>query len=239
MNGFMASDSPALATPAAGASLRDKVRVRFTKGSAVRLLSHHDLMRVFERMLRRAELPLHRSQGFNPRPRMVFALSLPLGVVGREEVLELELRQELPVAEIQDRLTRQAPSGLEILSVCRIDPKASAQVRSLSYAVEVPPERVSVLTERIAAVLAAAECPWDRTRQPKRRIDLRPWIRDLRLNPPDNARPSTLEMDLWLTAAGTARPEEVLGLLGLADLTDAGAVLTRSRLELHDESPPP
>jgi hypothetical protein len=46
---------------------------------------------------------------------------------------------------------------------------------------------------------------------------------------------ATLEIDLWLTPAGTAKPAEVLGLLGLTDLLDAGAVLERSRLELHDE----
>jgi hypothetical protein len=47
-----------------------------------------------------------------------------------------------------------------------------------------------------------------------------------------------LEVGLWLTPAGTARPDEVLTLLGLADLLDAGVVLERTRLELHDEVSP-
>ena len=59
-----------------------KVRLRFAKGGSLRWLSHHDLMRAFERMLRRAALPFRRTQGFHPHPRLVFALSLPLGVVG-------------------------------------------------------------------------------------------------------------------------------------------------------------
>jgi hypothetical protein len=46
-------------------------------------------------------------------------------------------------------------------------------------------------------------------------------------------------MDLWLTDAGTARPEEVVRLLDLYDLLDVGAVLERTRLELEDEIPPP
>ncbi len=46
-------------------------------------------------------------------------------------------------------------------------------------------------------------------------------------------------MELRLTPAGTARPEEVLGLLGLADLLTEGGVLERSRLELHDETTEP
>jgi len=63
----------------------------------------------FERLLRRSELPFHRSQGFHPKPRLIFALSLPLGVVGCEEVVELELGEVLPPEEIHVRLARQTP----------------------------------------------------------------------------------------------------------------------------------
>src|SRR4051794_11432333 len=124
----MAPDSPPAPTPPRPF---DKVRVRFRKGGPLRLLSHHDLMRAFERMLRRADLPVRTTQGFNPKPRLVFALSLPLGVVGRAEVLELELYRPLPPEEVHDRLARQAPPGLEILATRRIDPRAGAQVRAL------------------------------------------------------------------------------------------------------------
>jgi radical SAM-linked protein len=217
----------------------DKVRIRFHKGGALRLLSHHDLMRTFERLLRRAGLPFHRSQGFHPKPRLVFALSLPLGVVGREEVVELELDQALPPEEVHARLAAQAPPGLEILSVRRIQPRVNAQVCRLAYALRIPVERLADLPQRIAGVLAASECWIDRhrphSRQAARRIDLRPFLADLRIH----HRPSpTLEMVLHLTPSGTARPEEVLGLLGLQDLLEAGAVLERTRLELTDELPP-
>src|SRR5262249_54516063 len=96
--------------------VRRKVRLRFRKGGDLRLVSHHDLMRCFERMLRRAALPFRSTQGFNPKPRLVFALSLPLGVVGREEVVELELDGDLDPEEVRRRLAAQAPAGLEFLS---------------------------------------------------------------------------------------------------------------------------
>ena len=218
----------------------DKARIRFRKSGALRLLSHHDLMRTFERLLRRSELPFHRSQGFHPKPRLIFALSLPLGVVGCQEVVELELDEVLSPEEIHSRLARQAPPGLEILSVCRIAVKVNAQVCRLSYAVPVPAERLPDLRRCIADVLAASSCWIDRQRphsgQPERRIDVRPFLVDLLIHPP--CRPSDsamLEMILRLTTTGTARPDEVLGLLGLTDLLDAGAILERSRLELHDE----
>jgi len=208
---------------------RDKVQIRFQKGGDLRFVSHHDLMRCFERMLRRAGLPFHATQGFNPKPRMVFALSLALGLVGREEVVELELDAELPPEEIGERLARQAPAGMEIRSVERIDPKSTAQVRRACYRVALPPERQAGLGERIEGLLAVPHCWVERTRPRPRRVDLRPYLSGVRVVG------DALEIDLWVTPTGTARPEEVLQLLGLDDLLDDGAVLERTTLELHNQ----
>src|SRR5437764_7302225 len=90
----------------------DKLRFRFAKTGHLRLLSHHDLMRTAERLLRRADVPFKSTAGFHPTPRLVFALSLPLGVVGRNEVVELELTRPLAAADLLDHLNRHAPAGL-------------------------------------------------------------------------------------------------------------------------------
>ncbi len=209
--------------------VRDKVRIRFGKGGPLRLVSHHDLMRCFERMLRRAALPFHSTQGFNPKPRLVFALSLALGVVGREEVVELELDDALPPEEIHARLAQQAPPGLTIHSVRRISPRAGAQVRRVYYRIALPASRRAALAERIPSILEAPHCWIDRTRPQPRRLDVRPYLHGLQILDDD------LEMDVWVTPTGTARPDEILALLGLADLLDNGAVLERTMLELHDE----
>jgi radical SAM-linked protein len=236
-----AADQPAPPTAdraEGGARPRDKVRLRFRKLGALRLLSHHDLMRTFERLLRRALVPFHRTQGFHPKPRVVFALSLPLGVVGRDEVVEVELAQPMEPEEVLRRVVREAPPGLEFTRAGRVPPRQTARVCGLSYAVPVPPERLPDLRPRLAEALAAPSCVIERTRPPRRRLDLRPLIRDLRLaeeTGPDGRPRTLLVMDLWLTDRGTARPEEVLRTLNLEDLLDAGAVLERLRLELEDE----
>ena len=90
----------------------DKLRFRFAKTGHLRLLSHHDLMRCLERMLRRADVPFKSTAGFHPTPRLVFALSLPLGVVGRDEAVELELTRPCDADETLGRLNAQAPDGL-------------------------------------------------------------------------------------------------------------------------------
>jgi radical SAM-linked protein len=226
--------------------VRHKVRIRFRKAGDLRLVSHHDLMRCFERMLRRAGLPFRSTEGFNPKPRLVFALSLALGIVGHEEVAELELTEDLSAEEVRARLTPQAPPGLEILDVRRIDPRSVAHVRLVSYRVALDSSHVEGLVDRAGRLLATPECWVERTRPAARRYNLRLYLSALRvLAPPEfgaglptppSAGPA-LEMDILVTPNGSARPEEVLALLGLSDLVEGGAVLERTRLELHDDNP--
>lgn len=247
----------AAAAPGTPGTERFKLRFRFRKGLDLRLLSHHDLMRTFERMLRRSGLPFRSSRGFHPKPRLVFALSLPLGVIGCEEVAEVELDREVPLEEVRAQLTHEAPPGITILSVGWVSPRTTAQVRRLTYTLTLPaavadspsappppagpPPALDALRERMRQVLQTDHCWIERARPRRRRADLRSFISDLRLRPAcagagaATTSPWLLDMELWLTPGGTARPDEVLGLLGLEGLLEAGVLLERSRLELYDE----
>jgi radical SAM-linked protein len=191
------------------------------------------LLRTFERILRRSGLPFRRTQGFHPHPRIVFALSLPLGVIGAAEIVEIEMDEEIDPATVRDRLAAQCPPGLAILDAQRIAPNAGVHVRGLCYGIGVPADRIAGAQQRIAEVLAGGPCWVERSKPTPRRLDIRPFLRDLRLD----AATGFLEMDLWLLPTGTARPDEVLATLALEDLLEAGAVLERVRLEMEDENP--
>lgn len=210
----------------------DKVRIRFRKAGDLRLVSHHDLMRCWERMLRRAAIPFHRTGGFNPKPRLVFALSLALGIVGSQEVVELELDEAVSPEELADRLRRQAPGGLEILEVRRIDPKLTAHVRRVTYRIAMPPARTDNVAPRAAELLARAEVWVERERPQPRRLNIRPYLDAVRIDA------AALAMDLWVTPNGTARPDELLELLGLGDVLTEGGVLERCTIEIEDETGP-
>jgi radical SAM-linked protein len=238
------AQQPAPPASPAPSAVREKVRVRFRKGGDLRLVSHRDRMKCFERMFRRASLPVASTRGFNPRPRLVFRLSLALGVVGLQEVAEIELTAALSPEAVHEALARQAPPGLAILSVRRIDARQGGQPRRVCYRTPVPPESLPGLPERVRDLLAASQCWVERTRPQPRRFDLRPYLRDIRFIADSDQSAictlhSAIEIDLWVTPGGTARPEEVLNLLGLGALLDAGAILERTLLELHDESPNP
>lgn len=212
-----------------------KYRLRFRKSGDLRLVSHIDLMHCFERMLRRAALPFASTQGFHPKPKMVFAQALALGVVGANEVVEIELEAASPEAtldaeEVVARLNRHAPPGMSFLSGKTVERRATAQVRRAFYRLRLP-QPAPDLPERCRALLDQPRCIVTRLRPQRRSFDLKPYLAELR------ATPIELDMALWITPNGAARPEEVARALGLADQLDAGAVFERTNLEITDEQP--
>jgi radical SAM-linked protein len=214
----------------------DKLRFRFAKTGTLRLLSHHDLMRCLERMLRRAAVPFKSTAGFHPGPRVVFAQSLPLGVVGRDEVVEIELTTPCDADETLAKLNAQAPAGLAFTRVSVVPMKATAIPRRVVYQLPLPSDRVPATRAAIDRLLAADKLWVERVRPSPKRLNLRPYIRTLSLlDSALDTQHSALVLDFWVTQTGTARAEELLRPLGLTDLLDQGAVLERTVVEVRDE----
>ena len=99
-------------------------------------------MRCLQRWFHRVGLPLGRSEGFHPKPRMTFPLALALGVQGTDEVMELELSEPLSADEISRRLAKDAPAGLSVRAVEVLAPgRKKVRVRSVVYEARVAPPR--------------------------------------------------------------------------------------------------
>jgi radical SAM-linked protein len=206
-----------------------KVRLRFAKRGDLRLVSHHDLLRCLERTLRRARIPMAVSQGFNPRPKIVFALALALGIEGRREIVDLELAEPMEPAEVLQRLSEAAPPGLDWLEAEALAPGRSApQPCSVRYLLEIPGDRQEMTRTRLATLLASTQWPYTRHR-PDRDvpIDVRPFVLAAELDPG-----GALRLQMKMTPNGSARPEEVIDVLGLSDLLGQGTVLIRTEVEL-------
>jgi len=205
-----------------------KLRLRFAKRGDLRLISHHDLMRCLERMLRRASIPMASSQGFNPRPKVVFTLALALGIEGRQEVVELELAEPMAPAEALARLTAVAPAGFEWLSVEGVPPGRAAQPQTVAYEFMIPSDRWEAARTRLAEFMAAQEWPYTRQRPDRTvAIDLRPFVLDAELEPS-----GVLWFRMKISPSGSARPEELIDALDLRDLLGQGSVLVRTEVEL-------
>ena len=146
---------------------------------------------------------------------------------------------------MRERLARQAPDGLEILSLRPASTSRPAPSPLLTYRIALPADRIAGggLARAADSAGRLRKTHQTRTRPAPRRVDLRPWMVNLRMwsvvgtvssTAPPRTK-SSARMELCLNPAGTARPEEVLAALGLSDLLEAGAVLERSRLQLMDE----
>jgi radical SAM-linked protein len=208
-----------------------KQRLRFAKRGELRLVSHHDLMRCLERMVRRARIPLAMSQGFTPRPKISFALALGLGIEGHDEVVDIELSQPVDPTELLRRLAEASPAGLQWLEARTLPGSAPApRPVAVEYCLCVPQERRAAALAAVKSFLASKSCLVTRRRADRgseHTYDLRASIADASMS-----EDGVLRAILIIRPEGSARPEELLECLGLRDLLDRGAVLVRTHVEL-------
>ena len=106
-------------------------------------------MRAFERALRRTRLPLRMSEGYNPRPRISFPAPLGVGMEGLDEVMEFDLAEWTPPAEIERRLREQLPNGLELTSLDLVPAHERAHAEEATYRI-VPRETLRRDSMRLA-----------------------------------------------------------------------------------------
>jgi radical SAM-linked protein len=224
---------------------QQRLRITFAKGEEIKYISHLDLMRLWERTLRRARLPLAYSHGFNPRPKIAVAAPLPVGFTSRGEVMDVVLDRHISpynavsTSEFAKGLVPHLPPGLEVLSVEEVYPKLpslQSQVRAAEYWVTVfwdgSQEEMEgkLLAEQVRQLLVTEQLP--RQRRGKD-YDLRPLIEDLWVEGKE-ADGWVLGMRLRAGSQGTGRPDEVLDALGLAEKL---YVVRRERLLMLSQSP--
>ncbi len=163
-----------------------RVRLRFTKAGKIRFTSHRDVARMWERALRRAELPMAYSEGFSPRPKVHFGLALSTGYESRGEYLDVDLladARDLDVAALPERLSATLPEGIEVEAALEVSPgTASLQsaVTSCTWRLEVLGADALALSAAVGGALDATALPATRVRKGQEVTDdLRPYVLDL------------------------------------------------------------
>lgn len=207
--------------------------MRFEKRDALRFISHHDLMRVFELALRRSGLKVAFTQGFNPHPRLSFALALPLGVESFDELVDIDLehgQEPVDPAQLVQVLSGQMPPGL-VLRDAQIA-TGRPRVVAADYTCELPPGAdPAELQQRLNALLSAASHPFSRSRgkeKAARNFDARAYVLAASI------AGRALTMRLRTGADGGMKPGDLLLILGL----DPNAVLvTKTRTVLEEKLP--
>ncbi len=166
-----------------------RLRVWFGKQNSMALVSHLDLVRLFDRAMRRTGLPIAFTGGFHPGPRISIANALPLGSSSSGEIVDFDLTEMLDPHEFRQRLAAVLPEDLPLYRVVEVDLKAPAASQSLtqaSYRVQLITENPVTLTQWQAwteEILAREEILWEKTtkRGKKVTLNLREQLLDLTL----------------------------------------------------------
>ncbi len=196
-----------------------RLRLRFSRGEQLKYISHLDLMRLWERTLRRAGVLMAYSEGFSPHPRISLAVPLPIGVTSEAELMDVVVKKAVSPYFFLQNTKPQLPPGIEILEVQQVvltAPSLQSLTRFLEYRVSVRSEGTEEeVRGAIETTLRARELPWHHMRDTgPRHYDLRPLIEELRLEGWEDGV-ATLGMRLRCDANGTGRPEQVTAALGL------------------------
>ena len=156
------------------------VRVAFTKTGALSFISHLDLMRTVTRMLIRADIGIYYTEGFNPHPKLVFALPLSVGVESNYELFDVKVAGEgANCALIAERLRRESPDDIKILDVYA----PARKFRDIAYSdYEIVICGGNCCADPIAAVERMMSGPViekKRTKSGEIECDIRPFIKSL------------------------------------------------------------
>ncbi len=198
-----------------------KIRLRFSKGTPLKFISHLDLQRLFIRAFRRARLPMSYKEGFNPQPKLSFASALSLGYTSSGEYLAVEIEGEIEPGEVQKRLSQQLPMGISITEADEVPndaPSLMAQVKSFLYRVKLEsaePLSIGQMDEAVNKIMNREEL-WisKSTKKGTRQINIIPYMLDLKVIPQETSFQWEVEMHLkMMSPEGTVKPVEIMKVL--------------------------
>ena len=167
---------------------RQRVRITYEKGEAIKFISHQDESRLWERTLRRANLPLLYKRGFNPQPHIQFAAPLGLGMTGVRELLDVAFSPPVPLDELTMRIREKLPPGVRLLNATEV-PFKTVSPQSLTigadYTIIIYADEGEVseseLQTKIEAFLDLKEVWRERERHGQRySYNMRPLVLELR-----------------------------------------------------------
>ncbi|MCQ2531284.1 MAG: TIGR03936 family radical SAM-associated protein [Saccharofermentans sp.] len=182
------------------------LRTRFARKGAVSYIGHLDLMNLFGRTVRKSGLPILYSQGFNPRPEMVFALPLGVGIDTEGDYVDISMSVPIQPEEFVEKMTPLMPEGLSIVSVVYKDePKNSLMsvVTMAEYAIKAPG-----ITECVKKIMEMEVVEVEKKAKGKIVTnDIRPQLLELH---EDASLPDCVEVLVKAGSTSNLRPESLL-----------------------------
>ena len=169
-----------------------KIRIKFQKQGTVRFIGHLDVMRYFQKVMRRAEVDIRYSEGFSPHQIMSFASPLSVGLISHAEYVDIDVNSSGNSTGMVRRLNEVSAEGLEVLSYREL-PETAKNAMSLVAAADYTfwfkegfaPEDGSSVEEFFGKFLTFCKnetIPFvKQTKKGERTVDLRPLICEARI----------------------------------------------------------
>lgn len=160
--------------------------IKYTKGSDIKYVSHLELMRTIQRIIRRSELPVEYSRGFNPHMSLSIAQPLAVGVYSKGEYMDVHFNEELDEKYIEEALNKNAPSTIKFLDVKRIKeddkkvPQAMAAVEAARYILKFKLVNTGEIEEDLNNILNLKE--WlaiKKGKKEEKTVNIRELIKDI------------------------------------------------------------
>ena len=160
-----------------------KVRVKFCKEGAMKFIGHLDIMRYFQKAVRRAGIDVAYSEGFSPHMIMSFAAPLGVGITSTGEYFDMEIKTPVASAEAVERLNQVMADGMKVLSFRKVPDgkagKAMSLVAAADYQVRFRPgmEPCGDWREKAEAFLAQQEIVvLKKTKKNEKEVDIKPFL---------------------------------------------------------------
>ncbi len=153
-----------------------KKRIFFNKTGDMIYISHLDMLRLVERIFRKAGIRLKHSEGFTPRPKISMAIPISLGEEAYEEPMDIEFIDELPEGEIMHKINENSPKGLEFVKIENVEKKSNlaTEYTNVIYKVEASED----VLDRLEGLYQMDEIIEERLKRGKaQKRDLKPRIK--------------------------------------------------------------
>ena len=188
-----------------------KVRIKFAKQGAMKFIGHLDIMRYFQKAVKRAGLDAAYSEGFSPHMIMSFAAPLGVGVTSEGEYFDLELKTPMSSKEAVERLNQVMVEGMEVLSVREVPEgkkgKAMSLVAAADYLVSFREgmEPGKDWKEKVPAFMEQQEIRiLKKTKKNEKEVDIKPYIYEMEI------RGESIFLKLAAGSVKNTKPELVM-----------------------------
>ena len=197
-----------------------KIRIKFRKTGIMKFIGHLDVMRYFQKAIRRADVEICYSGGFSPHQIMSFAAPLGVGITSNGEYVDIEVHSTGTTAEMLERLNAVMAEGFEIAEYKLLPDTAANAMSSVAAAdytltfrpgYEPEEESAEEWFKKLTAFFAQPQVMvLKKTKKGEKEMDLKPLIYDLGVIAGNDAAQSQLFMKISTGSASNIKPELLL-----------------------------